>query len=240
MGYVGIIARRLEGSTRVQYGWCGAGSHFQVVGNRLLLWYNDPDMVEYLFGLGQMRRIGKPGSERGGEIWFYTNEPDDRPHWLGKSEREIFSQYVFIDRGYFYDLDETWYYVIPGPFRIKIPLLYMGEHLDEEGEEDDECDRIEQRLVEYILGDYYAKEPLLQSIVAEKYPQGIEAVREDVLSERTIEEGPCERLWGKYKDIFHFFDDWVVVNTSDDLKDITCFLLRRKQKRAHIETIDWK
>lgn len=45
-----------------------------------------------------------------------------RPFWLGNTEREIFSKINWIDYGYFYDLDHKWYYIIPGPFRIKLPL----------------------------------------------------------------------------------------------------------------------
>ena len=51
--------------------------------------------------------IGKPGSEKGGEPWYNTNMLDGVPHWLGKSEREIFNQIAFADYGYFYDTDNT-------------------------------------------------------------------------------------------------------------------------------------
>ena len=88
MGDVSIIARRLEGGKHVQYGWSGNGGYFSNVGARLLSWYDDPEKVEYLFGLGQMRLIGKPGSENGGEPWVYTHVPDGMPHWLGQTERD--------------------------------------------------------------------------------------------------------------------------------------------------------
>lgn len=52
MGDVSIIARRLEDG-HVQYGWSGNGGYYKVVGVRLLLWYLEPEDVEYLFGLGQ-------------------------------------------------------------------------------------------------------------------------------------------------------------------------------------------
>lgn len=58
MGDVSIIARRLEGG-HVQYGWSGNGGYYKVVGIRLLLWYLEPEDVEYLFGLGQTALIGK-------------------------------------------------------------------------------------------------------------------------------------------------------------------------------------
>ncbi len=37
-----------------------------MVGIRLLLWYQEPKNVEYLFSLGQTSLIGKIGSEKGG------------------------------------------------------------------------------------------------------------------------------------------------------------------------------
>ena len=76
MGDTSVMARRLEGGKYVQYGWSGNGGCFCNVGGRLLSWYDDPEKVEYLFGLGQMKFIGKPGSEYGGESWYYTHDRD--------------------------------------------------------------------------------------------------------------------------------------------------------------------
>ena len=62
MGDVSIIARRLS-DKYVQYGWCGNGGVFSSVGTRLWEDYNTPEMVEYLFSLGQLRSLWSPGSE---------------------------------------------------------------------------------------------------------------------------------------------------------------------------------
>lgn len=96
MGDVSIIARRLTDG-HVQYGWSGNGGYFNNTGIRLLSWYDDPERVEYLFGLGELRLIGKPGSENGGYEWFNTHEPTGYPHSLGTTERDIFSKIAFID-----------------------------------------------------------------------------------------------------------------------------------------------
>lgn len=192
--------------------------------------------------MGQMKLVGMPGSENGGAPYLYTHQPDGMPHWLGTSEREIFCKIAFVDYGYFYDLDNIWYYVIPGPFRIKIPLAYIGEHLDESDYEFDERDRISRRLAEYILGDCYASDPSLQAVVRKEYPQGIEAIREDVLS-ASERDDPCVRLWERYKAIYERLDDWVVVNVSEDLSEITGFLVRgnqSKRKAKRVETIEWE
>ena len=65
MGDTSMIARRLKDG-RVQYGWSGNGGTFPYVGLRLLTWYDTPDMVEYLFSLGQLRHLDEPYSERTG------------------------------------------------------------------------------------------------------------------------------------------------------------------------------
>jgi len=195
-----IIARRLEGGTRVQYGW----------------------------------------SEYGGEHRFYTNDPDDLPHWLGKSEREIFSKLCFMDCGYFYDLDNTWYYIIPGAFQIKIPLAYFDYHLDKDLREFEERKRIEQFVLEHLLNEYYNTNPDFQSLIQEKYPQGIEEIREDVLIANEYDHGYYFK--DKYHALYDYFDDWVVIESSNKI-DITGIIVRKKQAdqgRNRIETIDWR
>ena len=235
MGDVSIIARRLEGGTRVQYGWSGNGGYYKVVGNRLLCWYDDPKLVEYLFGLGQMKFIGKPESEKGGESWMFTNVPDGMPHWLGKSEREIFSQIAFIDYGYFYDLDNRWYYIIPGPFRIKVPLEYIAQHLDEQYYEFEERDRIRKIVAEHILGEVYDSDADLQAVVSETYSESIEEIRSKVLAD----DDPCYYLWDHFKKIYDCLDDWVLVKTDSEMENITGIVVKRKQGENRVETIDW-
>ena len=73
MGDTSIISRRLQDG-HVQYGFSGNGGYFKNVGFRLALWYQEPDDVEYLFGLGQTKLIGQRGSEKGGEEWFPSAE----------------------------------------------------------------------------------------------------------------------------------------------------------------------
>ena len=79
MGDISIIARRLDDG-HVQYGWSGNGGYFRNVGMRLLAWYDDPEKVEYLFGLGECWHLGKPRSENGGYGWFYTTQPTGDQH----------------------------------------------------------------------------------------------------------------------------------------------------------------
>ncbi len=99
MGDISIIARRLPDANNnyVQYGWSGNGGYFKNTGMRLMRFYQSPELVDYLFSLGEIKLIGAPHSEKGGyELWL-TNEPTGTPHSLGKSETEIFSKMAFVD-----------------------------------------------------------------------------------------------------------------------------------------------
>lgn len=238
MGDVSVIARRLECGKHLQYGWSGNGGYHKMVGSRLLEWYNEPANVEYLFSLGQLSVLGKPGSEKGGVPIFFTTETIGKPHWLGTSECDIFSKIHFIDYGYFYDLDNIWYYVIPKPFRIKIPLLYIEQHLDQNGFEFKEREKIDSMVIEYILFDYYSSDTNLQKLINKKYPEGIDEIRSKVYfnDNKTFSSSV---FFGNYRDIFEYFDNWVVVKTSKDMKEITGFLIKKKQTKKRIETINW-
>ncbi|MBR1853004.1 MAG: hypothetical protein IJ794_07665 [Lachnospiraceae bacterium] len=236
MGDISIIARRLKGGEGVQYGWSGNGGYFSMVGSRLLQWYNNPEKVEYLFELGQLKLLGKPDSERGGMAWFLTHQRTGEPHWKGETEREIFSRIAFVDYGYFYDLDDTWYYIIPGPFRIKIPLQYISAHLNEYGDEFETVMDIVRRVASYILQDYYEYDPELRALIAQEYEQDIVEIREAVLSDV---DDPLYYLWEHYRKIYEYFDDWVVVRATKDLKEISEILMHRKCAEGRLETIDW-
>lgn len=149
MGDTSVMARRLADG-HVQYGWSGNGGYFRVVGLRLLVWYKAPEDVEYLFRLGQTSFIGKKGSEKGGFGWMETHSLTGEPCWLDQTERMIFSKMAFADYGYFYDTDQKWYYIIPGPFRIKMPLELVYNNLDEDDFEFDFLEEIQDTVLTYI------------------------------------------------------------------------------------------
>lgn len=234
MGDISVMARRLEDRKNIQYGWSGNGGYYSNTGARLLTWYDDPQLVDYLFGLGQLALIGKPGSEKGGEAMIYSHHPDGTPHWVDKSERFMFSQIAFVDYGYLYDADDTWYYIIPGPMRIKIPLVYIDEHLDERGYEFETRDKIEKELAAYMFGDYAKKDSELQALIA-SYDLTPSAFKDILLRN----DSPMHCMFSTYRRVYEYFDDWVVVKIDDD-DDIAGFLVRPKQASDNrIETIDW-
>ncbi len=233
MGDISIIARRLTDG-HVQYGWSGNGGYFRNVGLRLLAWYDNPEKVEYLFGLGELRLIGKPGSENGGSAWYLTNEPTGRPHTLGRTEREIFSQIAFIDYGYFYDIDHQWYYVEPGPFRIKLPLAHIY-YATNEGEEFefDYLQKVKKEIAQYMLGAYLAEDAVFAELLKDK-----KINPEELLAELLGEDYPLYHLFDYHREVFAYFDDWILAVTEENDKKIARYILKPKTEK-HIETIEW-
>lgn len=114
MGDISVIARRLS-EKNVQYGWSGNAGYPETVGARLWSYYNTPEMVEYLFSLGQLRQLCAPGGETSDDILpgTFRTEPTGRPHWVTTSELDIYSRIAFVDHAYLYDSDNTWYYIAP-------------------------------------------------------------------------------------------------------------------------------
>lgn len=241
MGDVGVIARRLRGK-RVQYGWGGNGAALDTTGISLLKWYNDPEMVEYLFGLGQLRSLWYPHSEVEGSL--YKTIPTGDPHWLGVSELEIFSKIVFIDVGFFYDLDKKWYYVKPGPFRIKIPLELMVNCVDgrrSSHEVGKFIDGVEEQLCQKIRDLYDESEDFRSYLEAsgynrKKFMESMDAVIRMEGADYWLRRPNL--LWDHHRKIFDYFDDWVVVVPNEDNTAVQDILMRKKEEK-HMETIYW-
>lgn len=232
MGDISIIARRLT-PEYIQYGWSGNGGYFSSVGALLLEEYNKPEMVKYLFGLGQLSHLFLPYSEETTH-WLRTS-PTGQPHWVDDTERKIFSRIMFVDYGYFYDSDGKWYYVVPGPFRIKMPLELVGNHLDEQGYEFDYLREVEAQVVRKMSEIHEISHTLQERLKTE----GVDSAHVDAaITDCLAEENPVYHLFEKYDRIFRRFDDWVVIKTDGDKAEITDVVMRLKDDR-HIETINW-
>lgn len=231
MGDISIIARRLKDG-HVQYGWSGNGGYFRNVGRKLLDWYDTPEMVEYLFELGQVSWLGAPHSEDGGYNVMITTQCTGRPHHLGNTERKIFSQIAFIDHGYFYDLDQHWYFVEPGPFRIKYPLELLANVVDSGGNEFQFIYDTGRQLMEFILREYIKKDVVFQKLLKD---EGLQA--EEVLKTLLADRYPVHKFFEYYKSLFRYFDDWVVVTTDENCTEVTGFQVCEAGE-VHVETID--
>lgn len=235
MGDVSIIARRLS-PKYVQYGWSGNGGYFKNIGSRLLEWYDDPSLMDYLFGLGQLKLIGKPGSEKGGEPMLLSHHPTGEQHWVDQSERWIFSKIAFIDYGYFYDSDNTWYYVEPGPFRIKIPLWYIANHLDEKGYEFKTVASVIKQAMAFFLTEYIPADEELRGI-ANSYERPYDEISKQVIES----ECPDHEIFNHYHLLYEAMDDWILVKTDEKYENITQIIMKKNQDEgSRIETFEWK
>ena len=233
MGDVSVIARRLEDG-HVQYGWSGNGGYFRNVGLRLQLWYEAPEDVEYLFGLGQTKLIGKRGSENGGYRWVESHGLTGEAFWLGNTEREIFSRIAFVDYGYFYDLDHRWYYIIPGPFRIKVPLNLIEGGLDEDYYEFDYLRKLEDQILRYIFTEYMQKNRDFEYYLEQ------EGCNPETVMTNIEKDGQLNiwKLYDKYQNIWRYFDDWIVIKTNEDDTEIVGIVVRKRED-IHVETCNW-
>lgn len=234
MGDISIIARRLSDG-HVQYGWSGNGGYFSNVGVRLLMWYQEPENVEYLFELGQTCLIGKVGSERGGFRLMESHSPTGEAFWLGNTERQIFSKIAFIDYGYFYDLDCKWYYIIPGPFRVKIPLELIAHHIDDErGSEFNYLFHVQERILNYIFNEYIDLDSDFKILLDES---DLEA---KIVLDTIYQKGQhvLYYLYDEYKTVYEYFDDWIVVKANSDYTEIQEIVIKKKGNK-HIETCEW-
>ena len=240
MGDLSIIARRLS-DKYVQYGFSGSGGYFKNVGFRICNWYykrksedfpDYDDLIEYLFSLGETNLIGMPGSEKGGQKFDYSHWLLNKPYGVGTTERDIFSKIAFIDYGYFFDSDENWYCINPGPFRIKIPFELVDNNLDDKNFEFDFLKEVEKQLMTYILKDY--KNEKFENLVKEK-----DLDKGEILKRVIKDDFPVYCFFENYRTLFKFFDDWIVVKADESQKKIDRFIVREKTD-VHTETIFWK
>ena len=101
MGDVSVIARRLKDG-KIQHGWSGNWGSYRNVGQKLMEWYDNKNMVGYLFSLGQLSNIGAPYSETNEQVpAFYGTCLTGKPHWTSATEDGIFTKIAFIDYAYF-------------------------------------------------------------------------------------------------------------------------------------------
>lgn len=194
-------------------------------------------MVEYLFELGQLKSLGEPYSERKNVNPLLKTYLLDSPHYLGRTERCIFQHYLFNDVGYFYDLDGIWYYIIPGPFRIKIPLRYIYNNVDKNFEEFKTLGKIQNNIIKFIFTDYLNSNSEFEHMIAKKYNKtGLEIIGD--LLNVSFPSDPMLKLFEDYKSIYDYFDDWIMVKTDKEDKNIVEYVIKKVSKGNRIETID--
>lgn len=238
MGDISIIARRLS-DKYVQYGWSGNGGVFSSIGTRLWEDYNSPEMVEYLFSLGQLRSLWSPGSEE--TSYLFRTELTGRPHWVGRSELDIYSKIAFVDHAYFYDSNNQWYYIVPTVMWTKVPISLLVAHLNERG---DICPEfrlaLETAVFDAVL-NYYRNDEQYRAYVARL---GYDDNRMDQLGQEIKNSGDklfyfnnCEPL-KTLKNLYRYFALWAVVKEDESGQGIGRVILKAKSE-PYIETIFW-
>ena len=152
---------------------------------------------------------------------------------MGKTEKEIFSKIAFVDYGYFYDTDNAWYYIHPGPFRVKYPLKLIANNLDNTRQEYEFLKQTDNEILNYIFEQYPTEDREFAKLLddeEEKSVYFIKAIQE--------KKGSTFKLYDECRKIFSYFDDWVVVKSKDN---IHCDgFIMKKGAENHIETIEWK
>ena len=141
---------------------------------------------------------------------------------------------VEIDYGYFYDLDHKWYYIIPGPFRIKMPLELIDQNVDEQNYEFDFCKKVQDKILRYILGDYREKNSEFAEFL-DKEGYCVADILENISENGLLS---VMEFYHKYRTIFDYFDDWILIKTNEENTEITDIVMK-KMSENHIETCEW-
>ena len=140
----------------------------------------------------------------------------------------------FVDYGYFYDIDHRWYYVIPGSFRIKMPLELIKNRLDEDDYEFDFRDEVEAKVSSFILQNYQKYDFAFADFLKNK---GYDAEK---ILEEISEDGLASsyKLFERFPYIYKYFDDWILIKTNADNTEISEIIVKKRSKK-HVETCNW-
>lgn len=239
MGDISVIARRLS-DKHVQYGWSGNGGYPGMVGAYLWDCYNTPEMVEYLFSLGQLELLCEPGSEKSRSI--YRTTPTGEAHWVGTSEQEIYSKICFIDHAYFYDSDETWYYINIGTLHVKLPLETALCNIARNDILDNEFSlHLERKVFDEVQREWYTGNEQFREHAMKL---GYNGQRMAALGQKleqvdgSLFDYDNQELLESLRALYQFFDPWAVAVPDESRETIDTVILR-PTSNPRIETIHW-
>lgn len=216
------IARRIKDGT-VEFGRSGDGGYFRDTGSRLFRWYQDPEAVDYLFGLGQTMQIGAVGRVHDQKDLENSNLPTVEKFMKADTEQAIFDELPCIKHVYFYDLDNEWYYVVPGSFKIKIPLRFLEGKIESKV-----VDAVSLLICKYMFTEYRDKDHLFSELLD----------WEDCKLGPISARNPIGYLRNNYYSVYDYFDKWVVIKCDNEYKSVADILMRKKTK-DHEETYLW-
>ena len=239
MGDISIIARRLS-DKYVQYGWSGNGGYPGTVGACLWIHYNTPDMVEYLFGLGQLRSLSSPGSDHSSQ--FFRTKPTGQSHWVGNGELDIYSKIAFVDHVYLYDSDERWYYIAPIIARIKIPLNIVLNHTNKSGILNQNFRLYLERAAFKTIQQWYDENQQFREYASEV---GCDHRKITELRQRLEQSETDCSIYGdiglvaSLSKLYRYFYPWAVAKIDGSRERIEKIIFRPQNAIVHLETIEW-
>ena len=237
----------------IQYGNILSDGGLYYVGWVLEYYYSKPELVKYLFSLGQLDILGAPHTEKNPSLFdskthtFCTRVIDGEytPHKKCKKENEIHPDYI-ADYFYIYENDE-WFYIKPGAVMQKIPLLYAlvrSTYLKEfpkkrpnirNKHDPDICVNYEMDMafLKTLLHDY----PKTDSTFKEMLDSSGLDIKQTI-SKFSKEDFPLNRFYDSHKDLINYFDRWCVYGWEEKEKPISKVHLRKATKE-HVETCLW-
>lgn len=81
------------------------------------------------------------------------------------------------------------------------------------------------------FGEYISNDPDFKNVVS-KYDLG------EVRTALTSSDCPMHMLYDKYRELYNYFDDWIVVLTDQECQYMTGVIAKPCEEK-HIETIEW-
>ena len=115
--------------------------------------------------------------------------------------------------------------------------LELGyNNLDEDDFEFDFLEEIQDKVLTYILTEYIENHPKFAEVL-KKEGYTPEEIMKTI---REKESGLLNmyRFFEKYRNVFTYFDDWILVKADEEYSEVTEIIVKEKGV-AHIETNLW-
>ena len=185
------------------------------------------------FWIGADRTNWKTGSEYGGYRWLETHSLTGEPFWLDCSD-EVFSVELHL---LIMDIFMIWITngtILFGSFRIKMLLELIDQNVDEQNYEFDFRKRVQDKILRYILWDYREKNPEFAEFL-DKEGYCVEDILENISEDGLLS---VMEFYHKYRKIFDYFDDWILIKTNEEDTEITDIVVK-KMSENHVEACEW-
>lgn len=124
--------------------------------------------------------------------------------------------------------------ILFGSFRIKMLLELIDQNVDEQNYEFDFRKRVQDKILRYILWDYREKNPEFAEFL-DKEGYCVEDILENISEDGLLS---VMEFYHKYRKIFDYFDDWILIKTNEEDTEITDIVVK-KMSENHVEACEW-